>query len=175
MVLVPSLPLSWRDLWVYCWAFLFIFSHIFLFPSFFLKKDLVYLFFRQKGRERGREGEKHQCVVASSRTPYGRPGLQPRHVPWLGIKPATLCFAVWHSIHWATSARASPAPSHRPHLKSQLILNHCHYLLQPSHLQSDYFELHCLPWNWSNLTKDGSDYNLHCWDLSTGSRWLQSC
>ena len=34
------------------------------------------------------------------------PGLQPRHVPWLGIKPVTLCFSGWCSIHWATPARA---------------------------------------------------------------------
>ena len=41
-----------------------------------------------------------------SRAPYWRPGLQPRHGPWLGIKQATLWFTVWHSIHWATPARA---------------------------------------------------------------------
>ena len=33
-------------------------------------------------------------------------GLQPKHVLWLGIEPATLWFADWHSIHWATPARA---------------------------------------------------------------------
>ena len=33
-------------------------------------------------------------------------GLQPRHVPWLGIGPATLWFAGWRSTHWATPARA---------------------------------------------------------------------
>ena len=38
-------------------------------------------------------------------TPYWGPGLKPRHVPWLGIKPATLWFAGQHSIHWVTSAR----------------------------------------------------------------------
>ena len=50
-----------------------------------------YLFiFRERGRGREREGEKHQCVVASHTPPTG---LQFRHVPWLGIKPATLYFA----------------------------------------------------------------------------------
>ena len=38
--------------------------------------------------------------------PYWRPGPQPRHVPWLGIKPVTLWFTGQHSIHWATPARA---------------------------------------------------------------------
>ena len=33
------------------------------------------------------------------------PGQQPRHVPWLGIKPATLWFTGHWSIHWATPAR----------------------------------------------------------------------
>ena len=34
------------------------------------------------------------------------PGPQPRHVPWLGIEPPTLWFVGWHSIPWATLARA---------------------------------------------------------------------
>ena len=38
--------------------------------------------------------------------PYRGPGPQPRHVPWLGIEPATLRFTGWHSIHWDTPARA---------------------------------------------------------------------
>ena len=33
--------------------------------------------------------------------PYLGPGLQPRHVPWLGIEPATLWFAGQCSTHWA--------------------------------------------------------------------------
>ena len=36
----------------------------------------------------------------------GGAGLQPRHVPWLGIKLVTLCFKGWYSIHWAIPARA---------------------------------------------------------------------
>ena len=39
-------------------------------------------------------------------TPHRGPGLQPRHVPWLGIELATLWFAAWHSVHWATPAMA---------------------------------------------------------------------
>ena len=40
-----------------------------------------------------------------SHAPYWGPGLQPRHVPWLGIEPATPWFAGWSFIHWATPAR----------------------------------------------------------------------
>ena len=75
--------------------------------TFSFKKNYLFIF-----RQRGREGEKHQCVVASHgdqrvpRCPYWGPGLQPRHVPWLGIKPVILWFAGWHSIHWTTQARA---------------------------------------------------------------------
>ena len=36
-----------------------------------------------------------------SRAPYWGSGSQPRHVPWLGIEPATLWFAGPRSIHWA--------------------------------------------------------------------------
>ena len=46
----------------------------------FFKRFYLFIF-REKGRDREREEEKHQCVVAS-RTPHNwRPGLQPRHVP----------------------------------------------------------------------------------------------
>ena len=67
----------------------------------------MFLFiFRESGREGEREGEKHQSVVASHTPHHWGPGLQPRHVPWPGIRPVTLCFIGWHSIHWATPARA---------------------------------------------------------------------
>ena len=73
---------------------------------FLFYKRFIYLFFIEKGRERERVGEKHQCVVASHVPLHWGPGLQPRHVPWLGIKPVTLWFTGRHSIHWATPARA---------------------------------------------------------------------
>ena len=57
-------------------------------------------------REGKEEREKHQCMVASRVPPTRRPGQKPRHVPWLGMEPATLWFTGWHSIHWATPARA---------------------------------------------------------------------
>ena len=41
----------------------------------------IYLFFREKGREGEREGEKHQCMVASHMPPTGdlahNPGMCP--------------------------------------------------------------------------------------------------
>ena len=71
----------------------------------FLKIFLFIL--RERGREGEKEGEKHQCVVASHAPPTGDLAWQPRHVLWLGIEPATLWFAGWHSIHWTTPARVS--------------------------------------------------------------------
>ena len=78
-----------------------VFSTIFFFS--FLK-----FIFRERGREGEREGEKHQCVGRLLRAPHRGPGLQPRHVHWLGIKLVTPRFAGWCSIHWATPARALP-------------------------------------------------------------------
>ena len=37
----------------------------------FFFKDFIYLFFREKGKQGEREGEKHQCVVASCVPPTG--------------------------------------------------------------------------------------------------------
>ena len=68
-------------------------------------KDFIYVFL-----EGG--GEKNLCVRDPSihcllHAPNQGPGTQPRHVPWLGIKPATFQFTGQCSIHWATSARAA--------------------------------------------------------------------
>ena len=51
----------------------------------FLKR--FYLFIFTGGKEGEREGKKHVCGCLSD-APYQGPGLQPRHVPWLGIEPA---------------------------------------------------------------------------------------
>ena len=48
----------------------------------------IYLFL-EKGREGGREGEKHQCVVASGAPPTGDLAHNPGMCPRLGIEPAT--------------------------------------------------------------------------------------
>ena len=41
-----------------------------------------------------------------SHGPNWGPCLQPRHVPWPGIEPATFWISGWHSFQWATPARA---------------------------------------------------------------------
>ena len=50
------------------------------------KKDYLFTF-RERGRERGREGRKHRCVVFSRSAPHWGPGPGPTHVPGLGLKP----------------------------------------------------------------------------------------
>ena len=69
-------------------------------------KDFIYLFFWEgKGV---RKGEKHQWEVSFWVPPTG--DLQLGHNPGmylLGIEPVTLLFPVWHSIHWATPAKAN--------------------------------------------------------------------
>ena len=43
-------------------------------------KDFIYLIL-ESWRQGEREGEKHQCAVASPASPTGEPGPQPGHVP----------------------------------------------------------------------------------------------
>ena len=77
---------------------------LFFFPKLIFFEDFIYLLLEWKGeRKRGKETSMCGCL---SRAPYWGPGPLPRHVPWLGIEPVTLCFAGGHSIHWATPARA---------------------------------------------------------------------
>ena len=79
-------------IWVYLWTL-------------FKKKDFMYLFLEGKGeRKRRRETSMSGCL---SCTPSWGPGLQLRHVPWLGIEPVTLWFTGLYSIHWVTPARAT--------------------------------------------------------------------
>ena len=74
-----------------------------MFFFFFLR---FYLFiFRERGKEGEREGEKHQCVVASHTPPTGDLASTPGMCPGLGTEPATLWVAGPGSIHWATLAR----------------------------------------------------------------------
>ena len=65
-----------------------------------------FIYFLERGREGEREGEKHQCVVASQVPPIGDLACNPGMCPRLGIEPATLWFAGQHSIHWPTPAWA---------------------------------------------------------------------
>ena len=71
-------------------------------PLFLFLKYFIYLFL-----ERGEGREKHQSVVASHSPPHWGPGLQPRHVPWLGIESVTLWFAVLNSLSHASQGWAS--------------------------------------------------------------------
>ena len=73
---------------------------MYLLLLFFLR---LYLLFSERGKEKGRKIPMCGCL---SRAPYWGPGPQPRLVPCVGIKPATLWFAGRCSIHWATPARA---------------------------------------------------------------------
>ena len=61
------------------------------------------LFLLREGKGGRQRNIKCGCL---SHVPYWGPGLQPRHVPRLGIKPVTLWFTGQYSIHWATPARA---------------------------------------------------------------------
>ena len=71
---------------------------------FFFLEDIIYLFLeRGREEERGRDTSMCGCLLCA---PYWGRGLRPRHVPWLSIELVTLWFAGWHSIHWATPARA---------------------------------------------------------------------
>ena len=62
-----------------------------------------YYLFLERGE--GRVKERNINVWLPLLCPHA--GLQPRHVPWLGIDPVTLWFTGQQSIHWATQARAS--------------------------------------------------------------------
>ena len=75
----------------------------FLAILFFFK--ILFIFRGGEGRRKGgRETSICGCLL---HTPSWGPSPPPRHVPWLGIKPATLWLADQHSVHWATPARAS--------------------------------------------------------------------
>ena len=76
-----------------------------------LFKDFIYLFFergerREKNRERNIDmREKHQWVASCMSLDWG-PTPQSRHVPWQGIKLATLCFRGQCPTNWATLVRS---------------------------------------------------------------------
>ena len=63
----------------------------YFFKHFFLLRFYLFIFREGKrGRKRGRETSMCGCLLHA---PYWGPGLQPRHVLWLGIEQATLWFA----------------------------------------------------------------------------------
>ena len=55
---------------------------------------ILYVYFERAGKGGRKRGRETSLCVCLSHVPSWGPGLQPRHVPWLEIKPATLCFAV---------------------------------------------------------------------------------
>ena len=61
---------------------------IILVSLYFLK--ILFIYFLDRGGEGEREGEKHQCVVASRTLPIWGLGCNPGMCPRLGIEPATL-------------------------------------------------------------------------------------
>ena len=81
-------------------------------PQTFPKFLRFYLFLgKGEGREKERERsihvrEKHQRVSSHTHPNQG-PNPQPRHVPWLGIKPATVHFVGPCLTNWATPVRAN--------------------------------------------------------------------
>ena len=56
----------------------------------FFKRFYLFIF-RERGKEGERGKERSMCGCLSC-GPHWGPGLQPRHVPWLGIKLVTLWF-----------------------------------------------------------------------------------
>ena len=70
------------------------------------KKDFIIYLERGEGKEKERERRETSLCGCPSRVPNWGPGLQPRHVPWLGIEPVIFCFTGPCSIHWAIPARA---------------------------------------------------------------------
>ena len=86
-----------------------------LVPTFYLQhssqwsfKKILFIYFleRREGREKKKERNIYVQEIYQLVAPNWGPGTYPRHVPWLGIEPATFWFAGWHSIHWATLASA---------------------------------------------------------------------
>ena len=82
-----------------------------------LLEDFYYILFKDciySSLERGEGREKERKRNINMWLPLTHPlrwceglGPQPRHVAQPGIEPATLGFTGWHSIHWATPARAN--------------------------------------------------------------------
>ena len=52
-----------------------------LFIYFLFLKKFLFIYFRQRGKKREREGEKHQCVVASCAPPTGNLARNPSMCP----------------------------------------------------------------------------------------------
>ena len=116
----------------------------------------------------GREKEERNINVWLPLThPLWGPGLQPRHVPWLGIEPVALWFAGQHSVHWATPARVYSFlsclafmiafPSHMPRLFLFLTWSHWEtQLVIPDMLFSEIL-IFAYQWHPCNLLVDQAE------------------
>ena len=71
---------------------------------FYFLKGFIYLFL-ESGDGREKESERNINVWLPLTYPLMGIWTPNKHVPWLGIEPATLCFTGLCSIHWATPAR----------------------------------------------------------------------
>ena len=79
----------------------YLYTELLLF--FLVRRFYLFIFGQGKGdRKKGRETSVCGCF---SHALYWGPGLQLRHVLWLGIELVTLWFTGWHSVHWATPAQ----------------------------------------------------------------------
>ena len=79
--------------------------HYVIIKSYINPLQNILFIFRKRGRKGEREGENINIWLPPMR-PHQGPGPKPRQVACLGMKPATLWFAGWCSIHWATPAGA---------------------------------------------------------------------
>ena len=79
-----------------------VFKLFFIFIWWVFKKLFIYLE-RGERREKGRE----TSIGCLLHTPNWRTSLQPRHLPWLGIKSATF---------WSSGQCSQPTESHQPGL-----------------------------------------------------------
>ena len=98
--LLLSLASRWPVLCVSPWGLV-----VFVISFFKIKKKTLFILEREEGREKERQRNINVCCPLHGS--FWGPDPQPRHVPCLGIEPATLGFTGWHSVHWATPARAS--------------------------------------------------------------------
>ena len=100
----PNTDLSTKELFALRHYIIVVQYFVFLKNLTLMRRVTFYLFyfFREKRRERGREGENINVWLPLSAPNWG-PGLQPRHVPWLGIEPAAFWFKGRHSIQSHTA------------------------------------------------------------------------
>ena len=68
-------------------------------------KDFIYLFLK-RGEEKEKEMGRNINVWLPLMCPYWGPGVQPRHVPWLGKETVTL----WFAAHTQSTELHQPGP-----------------------------------------------------------------